>query len=799
MKNKIGKALAVLMICEAIGLMLYSLFQSFGHDILTNFIQGQHTGWIGGIVGPLQNKSMSIIIDISDDLFLIVAMLLMPVGILHFVFFRNNIFTEIVNGKWLEEHTTYIDKLPEKHIGYWIALASALGLFLELMIIRLHASYFQLFAYFKNVSLLSCFLGLGLGFALKNRNPLKTPLVLPLLAFQTVILFALRFSNLRYWLQNPIVEEYMFGMGQITGFLGILFVYSFLIVIFSFNALCFIPIGHTIARLMDRESNLVSYSWNLIGSIGGTLFFALLSFLWTPPIVWVIFGAFGLLVFYWRDRMSSLVSVVSILVVTTVLSLPVKLDQYDVYSPYQILSLQIDRDHMVTLKTSNSYFQRMVNPKYADVNEVVKNNHYDLPYYFQAKLDEVLIVGSGTGNDVASALRHGAQRIDAVEIDPAILSFGRQLHPEDPYASEKVSYHVNDARAFIRNTDNTYDMIIYGLLDSHTLLANKGAVRLDSFVYTVEAFKEARSKLKENGVISLTFSLLHKHLGKKIYLMIKEAFGGKEPLIFQTSYDAGVSYLIGDNFHYKSAPQVGELPSHISKVNSKYVANSIQVDKSTDNWPFFYMPVKKYPYSYLIMIFVLLGISTVFISKALSKKERGFSFPCFFLGAGFMLLETKAITELALVYGSTWIVISAVIIAILIMAFFANLLVLKRGTLPLLLTYGMLIAMLLVGYGMTYVSLGSLHMVVSRVFLTMLLTVPLFFSGIAFSTELKHSLPINIILASNLLGAMFGGFLEYNSMWLGFRSLYLLAVFMYFMAFLTSGKSFGAKRAAIKK
>jgi hypothetical protein len=46
-----------------------------------------------------------------------------------------------------------------------------------MMMIRLHASYFQLFAYFKNISLLSCVLGLGIGYARGQIKPLTTPLL----------------------------------------------------------------------------------------------------------------------------------------------------------------------------------------------------------------------------------------------------------------------------------------------------------------------------------------------------------------------------------------------------------------------------------------------------------------------------------------------------------------------------------------------------------------------------------------------------------------------------------------------
>ena len=60
----------------------------------------------------------------------------------------------------------YFKKRNFKNIGMWIALASGLELYLELILIRLHTSYFQIFGYFKNISLIACFLGLGIGYAL---------------------------------------------------------------------------------------------------------------------------------------------------------------------------------------------------------------------------------------------------------------------------------------------------------------------------------------------------------------------------------------------------------------------------------------------------------------------------------------------------------------------------------------------------------------------------------------------------------------------------------------------------------
>ena len=103
-----------------------------------------------------------------------------------------------------------------RRIGLWIALAAGLGLYTELMIIRWHASCFQVFAYFKNISLLACFLGLGIGYAIGPRRPVATPLVLPGLAVQFVVLYVLRFSALKVQLNNPISEQWALGLPTAT-------------------------------------------------------------------------------------------------------------------------------------------------------------------------------------------------------------------------------------------------------------------------------------------------------------------------------------------------------------------------------------------------------------------------------------------------------------------------------------------------------------------------------------------------------------------------------------------------------
>ncbi|MFO0823329.1 MAG: methyltransferase domain-containing protein [Gemmataceae bacterium] len=72
----------------------------------------------------------------------------------------------------------------------------------------------------------------------------------------------------------------------------------------------------------------------------------------------------------------------------------------------------------------------------------------------------VLLVGAGSRNDVAGALRNGAESVTAVEIDPVIIDIGRQLHPEKPYSNPRVRVVNDDARSFFATTDQKFDVII---------------------------------------------------------------------------------------------------------------------------------------------------------------------------------------------------------------------------------------------------------------------------------------------------------------------------------------------------
>ncbi len=153
----------------------------------------------------------------------------------------------------------------------------------------------------------------------------------------------------------------------------------------------------------------------------------------------------------------------------------------------------------------------------------------------------------------------------------------------------------------------------------------------------------------------------------------------------------------------------------------------------------------------------------------------------FLLGAGFMLIETKAITELGLAFGNTWHVIGIAISGVLVMAFLANSFVARFHLSRLLLPYALLLGGLALGrYTMSHHVFAPDFL--GRLAITAILTNPIFFSGVVFSSLLKRGGDISAIMSANLLGAMFGGLLEYNSMYFGFGFLYIPAMALYALA-----------------
>ena len=701
------------------------------------------------------------------------------------------------NNYYLSSKEKVFKNLKRNEIYLNVVLAAGLSLFLELSIIRIHSSYLHFFSFLKNISLISCFLGLGIGYALKNYKIYSINWIYPLLTIQIIILFFLNQTPVSSILINPIAEQLTMGQDTARSISHLIIIYTFILFIYIFNALCFIPIGHMISILMQPLEGLKAYSFNLIGSLLGILLFIILSFFWMPPLVWILISYLIFLVINKKNKEKNLFSGACVILLVILLSSFIKDKKETIYSPYQNISIEhlTTPQNPVIIQTSHLFYQALLNLSenlkftleggktpgnifghHVDVNH--EREFYNLPYLISSDIKKVLIVGSGAGNDVAAANRFNIKNIDAVEIDPVIANLGKKYHPEKPYSKENVNLSINDARSFIKNNKSKYDAIIYGLLDSQTNLSSKGGIRLDSYVYTIEAFEEAKKSLKKDGFIYISFFVQTPELGYKLFKMLEKTFYVK-PLVLKS--EVNDRYIFISKNDEKIKFDLSNL-KYFKPIND-FGKKIYKVDLSTDDWPFLYMPSKVYPITYLSIVTLLILSSIIFLNKIIEIKKNNFSYICFFLGAGFMLVETKCITEIAKIYGSTWMVTSIVIATILIMAFIANILVIKKIKLNISQIYLFLLLSLFLGYFCSTVGFNFFNQKILNLILPILLTLPILFSGLAFSKELSRLNSASQALSANILGAMLGGFLEYNSMYFGLSSLYFLAGFLYFLAF----------------
>jgi spermidine synthase len=678
----------------------------------------------------------------------------------------------------------YLDKLDARYADAAILFSAALSLFLELCIIRWQSSVLPFFAFYKNFSLLTCFVGLGLGYALAARDRIALVIVLPLLAWQFGFMTIVRYGLDIDLKTMPFQEQLTMGM-SVGNLSQILLLYGLLAIVSLITALTFIPVGQLCGRLMERRGKLRAYGLNLLGSLFGVLLMIVASFFWTPPLVWFALCFLAILLLTLKTPSLMMVGLFFTMVCSVILAWPVNPLWNRVYSPYQLLEIGRSEDTGLTLiNAAGNFYQKIYDFSDAQSRRWSKiREYYDFPYKTHRTLANVAIVGAGTGNDVAAALRFNAEHVEAIEIDPAIQLTGRLSHPEQPYGDARVHAVVNDARSFLRTTEQTFDLVVYGMLDSHTLLSQGSSVRLDSFVYTVEGLREARARLKPDGVLSLSFSILSDALGRKIYLMLQQAFDGRPPICVQANTDTSIIFLESNDEKWTLPPRLVE-EAGLTDKTAFYADPSLHADVSTDDWPFFYMPQRVYPVSYLIMVFQLIAVSLLVTVNFIPERPKVSHLSFFFLGAGFMLIETKGITEMGLTFGNTWQVIGIVLAGILIMAFLGNCavqwLAIRRSLTP----YLLLFAVLFVGWYVARAG-GFASTPLGRLETSIVLTSPLLFSGIVFSTLLSSKGQVSGMIAMNLFGAVCGGLLEYNSMYFGFRFLYLIAMGCYLLAFVS--------------
>lgn len=782
-------------------------------------------------------------------------------------------------------------------LGGELVAISAVILFLELACIRWFSAHVMFLTFFTNTILLACFVGMSVGclIASQRRHYIRaTPLWLALTVAAGLGAEKLS-SRLEKYVdvgnqQSPQMvyfgteyhaadfKELQIPIEAIAG------------LFFALIAITFIGPGQEMGRAFTRVTDRVkAYTLNIFGSVLGIVGFAVCSFYQTSPVVWFALITPGVLYFVFRPsdphdatwgetakgnapRGLAVIAMLGVVVMTTYTT-DAFINRHGYagvhyWSPYYRVDFIPEQQEITTNLISHQQM-RSTQDKYPA---------YALPYlltrspleladrtYAGMPMEKILLIGAGTGNDLSRALQWGTPRtrIDAVEIDPVIQRIGALHHPDRPYSDPRVTLHLDDGRNFLRRAAQTaaeqYDLVIYALVDSLVLQSGYSNIRLESYLFTEQAFADVQKCLKPKSGLFVMYNFFRQGwIVTRIHASLTRVFG-TEPLVLtlppkqqvhsNENFDGFTVFFAGSpealselktKFAYCAAyvlPRETHLPlrdetqavrgfhellplgqerdgsilplqprqvvyevagvpmEEWMKFYPAKVEESPQIEPATDDWPFLYLRQRMIPDLSLRGMAVMAGVALLllivyqrkerpshpeFASRA--ERCRGIGWRMFFLGAGFMLIETKAVVHMALLFGSTWMVNTIVFFAVLVMILLANLLVVVLRPRTLYLPYLGLLASLALNVVIPLDTFLGLERTTQVIASCILVFAPIAFASIIFAVSFARTTNPDRAFGANIAGALLGGLAENGSMWLGFGQLLLVAVGFYLLS-----------------
>ena len=672
--------------------------------------------------------------------------------------------------------------------GARIFLASFLVLFLEIALIRWMPAYIRLLAYFSNFILLASFLGIGAGCLLA---PARARLFVWFPLLQAAVVGAVYFFRLEVGIgasgsiyftsgtEDPVV------LVESTMLLPVLFVVV---------AALFTTLAQRMAREMTTVAPLRGYTINLAGSIAGIAAFGVMSWLQLSPTWWfglAFAGAFPLLATPdpgpftpgpaplrpESPTAAALAFAGQAAVLGLALALVHVMARGALWSPYYKITVGQDGPDTV-VEVNNIFHQSM-----APVEQ--KEYFYQWPYMvFGDRFENVLILGAGSGTDVAAALKHGAKRVDAVEIDPVIIELGRRHHPDRPYSDPRVTVVNDDARHFLRTSPRKYDLVVFALIDSLTMQSSFSGVRLESYMFTEESFRAVRDHLTPDGVLVVYNYFRERWLVDRLANIAAAAFG-QEPRVHVHEARAYLGVIMAGP-RLEQLTSDPEIPDRVTAFGQSHAPSPARwherdpsIEPASDDWPFLYLRDRHVPRHYIWALALILAVSLAVVLAIVRGQAGTWSWQFFLLGAGFMMLETKSIIQFALLWGSTWVVASLAIVAVLGMALLSNYIVSRIEITRPWLVGAALMLLLGLNYLVPVGRVGFESRAAESVLYAGLMFSPILCAGLLFGSAIKRSTSLPRDYGTNLLGAMVGGVGEYLSLLTGFRWLLVVIAVCY--------------------
>lgn len=662
-----------------------------------------------------------------------------------------------------------------------LLLTSATLLFVELLLIRWIPANVRYVGFFSNFLLMASFLGIGVGILL-GRRAVRLPLSpFPPLLLATVLLVYTAQLNV----PAPGNDEFFGAFASSIADPNFLVLPLLIVLVTALMATLAMPLG----GLLRSMPPLRAYGIDIGGSMLGIAGFAILAYLGTGPTVWFI--VVGLLLLLLALGIGptpwSVVGGVAMIIVIAS-SAAVSSANLEAWSPYyRITAVDANLDLASTdpadaMPPRWLFVDGIPHQQMADAEAAANSSlHRQVYAWFPDRtFNRVLIIGAGTGTDTALALARGAEHVDAVEIDPKLAQVGRDFHPGDVYNDPRVSVHVNDGRAFMNGSRDQYDLIVYALTDSVTLVSSTAGVRLESFLFTEQSMATARDHLTPDGVFVMYNLYREPWLVAKLDTMLGNVFGDR--LLRLPGAAEGV---------FAAGPALDALDGGVPPgdlVDTVPAAGLPEPRPATDDWPFLYLrtaTVAPYYLAALGFVIVLAIVAVLSSARVASTSIRRFSPHFFVLGVAFLLLETKSLVSFSLLFGTTWIVNALAFFAILssvLLAILVNARVRFRSSAPL---YAALLIAIAIAYLLPADSLLIDPPGLRYLLATAVAFAPVFFANLVFTHSFRETASADMAFASNLLGAMVGGALEYVALVTGFRALLLVVALLYAIAFVT--------------
>jgi Spermine/spermidine synthase domain len=638
-----------------------------------------------------------------------------------------------------------------------LVLAAFLVLFVELVLIRWLGANVLYLAYFSNVVLLGSFLGIGAGFLWASRSQRSLYVCAPAALAALVVLT--RLLDVRVGIAGD--DLIFFGLDTSGPPRWLVLPAVFLAVAGVMACL-----GDGVARSFARLGNLDAYQLDLVGGLLGVVAFAVLSWRYTEPVVWGGLIAAGLLIALRPRGVTGLAVVVAPLVVLVGVFGAESAESDTAWTPYYKVHTRPIGDSGGVVAEVNGIptwlqFSAIGNPLYETVYE----------RFTSGKPGSVLIVGAGSGNDVAVALARGATSVDAVEIDGHLLDVGRE-HPDRPYDDPRVDTHVADGRAFLEATNHRWNTILLALPDSLTLLQGQSSVRLESYLFTVEAVESYRQHLADGGTFAMYNYYREPWLVDRYAATLQEVFG--QPPCVSTAPGTILSVLVVSSDPASFACSTGET----------FIGAATAPEPATDDHPFPYLRTPSIPGFYVLALVFILGLSFVVVRAAggpLRSIVPYLDLLC--MGAAFLLLETKNVVQFALLFGTTWFV-NAFVFGGVLLSVLAAVAVSKRVRIRRMrLLYGALLAAVGANWLVPGRLLLELPVAVRLVVAVALAFTPIFLANLVFAERFRDTAKATAAFGANLLGAMLGGVAEYLALIVGYRNLLVVVAALYGAAF----------------